>query len=94
LEFVLQSNFSTKKLFFLKKCEKKDILDEMFLPSAGLVYLEWVRDRISICRHVGIVVKVCVRWRERVGEGVKRGSKQYSEKYVERVCVCAGRKEE
>ncbi len=57
------------------------------MPSAGLVYLEWVRDGISICRHVGIVVKVCVRWRERVGEGVKRGSKQYSEKYVERVCV-------
>ena len=54
---------------------KKDILDEMFLPSAGLVYLEWVRDRISICRHVGIVVKVCVRWRERVGKGVKRGGK-------------------
>ncbi len=66
------------------------------MPSAGLVYLEWVRDRISICRHVGIIVKVCVRWRERVGEGVKRGSKQYSEKYVERVCVFLqeGRKSE
>jgi len=31
-----------------------------------------------------------------VGEGVKRGSKQYSEKYVERVCVFVqeGRKSE